>query len=631
MLIRLWYFIFLAALGFSIAQFKAISLNTPMLKKTVFTESIEGVVQDIDHTSRGLKLLVKVNAIRDFPDALKIPEKVSLRLNGRISPEISIGSVIEAKAKLFPVEDALVPGGFDFKRRAYFLGIGASGIIYKIQQVENPSSRSWVFWIKNLRKNITATLYRTLPGPTGSIASALITGEKGRIPPALRDAFADVGIAHILAISGLHLSLVGGLIFFVIRRGLAFVPSFSLRHNTKKWAAFLSIFAAFFYLQISGGATPIQRAFLMFLAAMVAILLDRQILTLRTVAIAAFGILCVVPESLMMPSFQLSFAAVVALISIYENGFFRRFLNRDQGYFKKVVFYIVGMLGTTVMASLATMPFTIYHFHKFTGLGLMGNLLAIPLLSFWIMPLAIVGVILMPFGFATTPLELMGKGIDWMIRGVDFITQHSGFIYQISPSPAWGFGAAIFGGLMLCLLQGKKRFLGLMGIILFFISLFFHNAPQIYISADLKTIAFMTPDGKLAINKARHNTFMGNVWSSWAGIKASNVVRFQDLDSIKCNEDLCQFKVGEKKVVYLKDLRGFSEVCQEADILISQEPLRGLRYKCPSAQFIMDRFDGWRNGSYVMWVKDVLRVLSARDVGGRRWGGIKRMRGVSKG
>jgi len=618
--IRLWYFSFLVSLGFTVSQFKTYLLATPLLEKPIFTQSLKGEIEDIEPTSRGLKIGVHVDSIDNFPSNARLPRKLGLRLNGKNRDALKPGSKIEVQAKLFPTDGAFVPGGFDFKRKAYFLGIGGTGIIYKVKNIQPPQTLSWGMILKNLRHSIGTSLYENLKGPEGAIAGALIIGEKGRIPTALRDIFSDVGIAHILAISGLHLSLVGGLIFFAIRRGLALVPWISLKYNTKKLAAFLSTLAAFFYLHISGGAISIQRAFLMFLITMGAILLERQILTLRSVAIVAFAILCFMPESLMMPSFQLSFAAVVALIATYEKNVFQKFLSKDQGYMKKIFFYGIGMMGTTVVASCATLPFTIYHFHKFTGLGILGNFMAIPLLSFWIMPCAILSILLMPLNLSSISLSCMEKGIHFIIQGATFIVKNAGFSYLIPSLPSWGLAGAVFGGLILCLAEGQKRLLGFLGVGVFLMALFFINVPKIYMSADLKTIGFIAPTGHLVLNKSRQPTFIGSAWASWAGIPESKVMRFQDFPDIKCTNSECRMRVGDRNILYLKNLKGFSEASCQADILVSIFPLRGLRQKCKTSSLTFDRGDGWKNGAYVLWVAGPLRSLNVRQAGGRRWG-----------
>jgi len=269
-------------------------------------------------------------------------------------------------------------------------------------------------------------------------------------------AIRDSGLAHLLAISGLHIGLVAGILFIWVRAMLALVGPLALRYPIKKWAAATAIAGALAYALIAGSTVPTQRAFLTVGLVLAAVMLDRRGLSIRLVAWAALAILIVQPESLLGPSFQMSFAAVTALIASYEVISERRRYD-DYGnstlppWLRKAGLYLIGVALTTLIAGIATAPFAVFHLNRFADYGLAANLLAVPVTAMWVMPSAVVAFLLMPFGMEGLALASMGWGVDVIIKVAETVAGWDGAVTLVSAMPTAALCAIVLGGLWLAL------------------------------------------------------------------------------------------------------------------------------------------------------------------------------------
>ena len=260
------------------------------------------------------------------------------------------------------------------------------------------------------------------------------------------------GLAHLLAISGLHIGLVTGVLFFAIRGILAALEPIALRFAIKKWAALGALLGAFAYLLVTGATVPTQRAFLMAAMVLSAIMLDRTAISMRLVAWAALIVLLIAPESLLGASFQMSFAAVIALVAGYEavRVPFGRW-RAHGGWWRLPLIYLLGVGLTTIIAGSATTPFVIFHFNRFSAFGLAANLLAVPVTALWIMPWATVAYILMPLGLEGVALAPMGWGIEAVIAIAREVAGWPGSVTLVPAMPVSGIALVAAGGLWLCL------------------------------------------------------------------------------------------------------------------------------------------------------------------------------------
>src|SRR5262245_61565467 len=271
--------------------------------------------------------------------------------------------------------------------------------------------------IDALRADITERILKALPGPEGGVVAALLTGEQTAVDKDVTQAMRDSGLAHILSVSGLHIVFVVGLVMGLVRYGIALVPPLALRVDAKKIAAVLALLAALFYTALAGAPVPAQRACAMAGFALIAVLLDRTALSLRLVAWSAIIVLAAAPEALTGASFQMSFAAVIALIAAWEAGSgWRRLHERADlsahRWLWRLAAGVAASLATTLIASVATGAFAAYHFNRVSLLGLVANMLGVPLTGFWIMPWGLLAMLLMPLGLERVALVPMGWGVE---------------------------------------------------------------------------------------------------------------------------------------------------------------------------------------------------------------------------
>lgn len=309
----------LAALGFATAQLHTEAVRAPVLASELRHVSVAGFVET--RRDKRNRLTLRVIAVGDLgPD--KRPYRVRISTASKKTAPRT-GDAVTLRATLRPPPEPVEPGGFDFARRAWFDRLGATGYATgRIEPLAAPPQPPWdiSLWaaIDSLRGSVNDRVRAALPGETGGIAIALITGERGGIPQQMTEAMRDSGLAHVLAISGLHMVIIAGTVFWLARALLALVPGLALRFPIKKWAAAIAVLAAAFYLALSGAAVPTVRAWMMMSIFLIAVMADRPAITMRNVALAALAILAVAPESLFEPSFEMSFAAVIGLVALYE-------------------------------------------------------------------------------------------------------------------------------------------------------------------------------------------------------------------------------------------------------------------------------------------------------------------------
>src|ERR1700690_3351004 len=308
--------------GFAVATLQAARVAHPVLQYPVASVSLSGFIEVREARERSDRVVIRVQHLEGHRTAEGL-ERVRLALRKDTAP--AVGSFVEPKAHLSPPLAPLRPGGYDFARDMFFQRIGASGYaLGKIKVVAPPVSPGlWLHYaafIDGIREAIDKRIRAVIPGDEGSIASALITGKRDAISTPVNDAMYISSLAHVLSISGYHMAVVAGIVFFFIRAGLALIPSIASRHPIKKWAAAAALVAATFYLLLSGAEVATQRSFIMIAIVLVGVMVDRPTLTFRTLTVAALGVLLLQPESVVQPSFQMSFAATLALIAAYQHG-----------------------------------------------------------------------------------------------------------------------------------------------------------------------------------------------------------------------------------------------------------------------------------------------------------------------
>ncbi|MCK5296961.1 MAG: ComEC/Rec2 family competence protein, partial [Alphaproteobacteria bacterium] len=623
-------------LGFSVAQLRSLSVSAPVLEKKV-TSFIAGRVLEVQNLSSGKQRVILVNL--EIKRLKNPPLKVRISLT-KYSEKVFAGQTISLRAVLMPPSSPSMPEAFQFQRMAWFQQLGAVGYaVSRWKEVKTAPEVSF-FNIAQLRNNMTERIREILPDINGAVATALISGERAAIPKKLYNAYRDSGLAHLLSISGLHMSIVAGLVFFGVRAFLALIPAIAVRYPIKKWTAGASIAITFVYLLISGMRVPTQRAFIMTTIVLLAVLFDRKAISMRLVAIAAIAVLLIHPEAITGASFQMSFAAVIALIAAYESGAGRlqKFITEIGGFsfFRIVIVYFAGVVVTDLIASVATTPFAVYHFNRINVYTLLGNFLAAPIVGLWVMPASLLAVLLMPFGLDAWLLVFAGQGISAINDITAFVSSLPYASIRIPAMPLYGLVMISIGGVWLCLWRKKWRLLGLVPFIAGLITPFLTVQPDILVNQDGTLFAVQDNNGKFILSSTTGNKFAREIWLEragqqspdkktrkewrelWSGVKENPSI------NLNCDSLGCIYKSGKHTIAFIKDGKALIEDCQNANIVISPIPVRA---DCSSANIIIDRFTLWKNGAYAIWLEEEkARVVSGLDATGERLWTLKRGR-----
>src|SRR4051795_5581556 len=513
--------VMIAAVAAGFATWKTARIAHGVLARPMFSVSLSGFVETRDIRERTDRFVLRVAHMESPKSQIRL-ERVRLSVRKGTAP--AVGSFIELKARLQPPLAPMRPGSYDFGRDMYFQGIGASGFVMGgIKAVEPPQSGGlslrYAAFMQGLRDAIDARIRLTLDGDKRAIATALLTGRRDAITTPVNDAMFISGLGHVLSISGYHMAVVAGVVFFAVRALLALIPSLTVGFPIKKWSAAAALGAALFYLLLSGAEVATQRSFFMTAVVLIAVVVDRRAVTFRTLAVAAMIVLSIAPEALVHPSFQMSFAATLALVALIQVGMPRLFASPDHSATAKVALWggreIMMLTLASLVAGLATMPYAAFHFHRVTPYGVLANLAAMPVVSAVVMPAGLLGLVAMPFGFDGLFWAIMGIGIDWMISVTQWVAALPGAVGRV---PAFDIGpliAASAGIILLGLLRTPLRWSG--AVLVLMAALWAARVPQpdILISADGRNVGVRGQDGRLHLMhavKGSRDSFLLKEW-----------------------------------------------------------------------------------------------------------------------
>ena len=612
-----------ASLGFAAAQLRTWSQSAPVLQRDLGIVGLSGRVILTESMPEGVRLtLSEVHVDRMAAEAT--PDHVRIRLPERLTPPPP-GAVIRLKAMLHPPPPPAEPGAYDFQRQAFFDGNGGIGFaLTQPELVDGPPPSLWrrlMLPMERARAWLAVRCDAVIADhDTAAVTAALLNGEQTGIPAGVMTDYRNSGLAHLLSISGLHIALVAGLVFFVVRALLALIEPLALRYPIKKWAALAGLAAAILYLLLVGPAAPTLRSVLTTGTVMVAIMADRNPVSMRLWALSAMAIMLYTPEQLMGPSFQMSFAAVGALIATYEvaNPHLIRW-RAGSGGLGHAAIWLGGSVLTSVVATLAVTPFSFYHFQQDALYGTLSNMIAVPLTSFWVMPWALLVYVLAPFGLDAFALIPMGWGVaacNWLAH---LTAALPGAVIRAPAMPDWGLAAIAGGGLWLMLWRGGWRLWGAPLILAGFLSLATVSRPDILVSADGGVMAVRTSGGGLSLSREKsadrltvqnwlHRDGTTEAAEPWPGEGRSADSR------LACDDLACLYRLGGRTVVLVRDRLAIDEDCDGADLVISPEPV----HRCPGPR-IIDLWALRRDGAHTVRLVDGrLEVHSVRERRGER-------------
>ena len=312
------------------------------------------------------------------------------------------------------------------------------------------------------------------------------------------------------------MAVVAGVVFFLLRALLALIPGLADRAPIKKWAAFAALLVTAFYLVLSGNQVATQRSFIMIAVVLIGVMLDRPTLTMRTITIAALVVLLSAPQAVVHPSFQMSFAATLALIAGYERGAVRLKAGADSSFGSRVALWgvneIIALTIASLLAGCATMPYAAFHFHRLSPYGVIANLLAMPVVSAWVMPMGILGVVAMPFGFDAECWRQMGHGIAWMDWVARWVASLPGAYGRVTLFGTGPLLIATAGLLIVTLLKTPLRWSGAALVLIAVIAAARTPRPDVLIAADGRAVAVRGLDGKLSFHRTGSDTFAIREW-----------------------------------------------------------------------------------------------------------------------
>ncbi len=506
-----------AGLGFAAALLHARAAAAPVLNEMV-EETLDGRVRALAVSASGAPRLT-LDRVRIYGlTEAETPARVRVSLVGQeMAAAPRPGERVRVYARLFPPGGPVEPGAFDFRRAAWFAGIGGVGYALgpPLALGRETAADGARLWLAERRAALADALRARLPAAEGAFAAAVIVGDRSGIDAADIDALRAANLAHLLAISGLHMGILCGLLFALTRLGVAAVPALGLRVNGKKLAAGVALLGGAGYLALSGATVPTQRAYAMVAVALVAVLADRPAITLRALGVAALIVLALRPVSLFDPGFQMSFAATAGLVAVFE-AWPRRRAPPPSGIAARgvrlVAIYFGALVLSSVVAGLATAPYAAAHFNRVPLYGLPANLVAVPVMGLWIAPMAVLAGALAPLGLAGPALAAMGAGIGLVLEIATVVASWEG---AVMPMPAGGgaaLGLVTLGGLWMVLLASPLRLAGALPLAIGIWALSDPPPrPPILLAPGARLVGVMGPEGRV-VDHPRAQSFAAESW-----------------------------------------------------------------------------------------------------------------------
>ena len=594
--------------GFVLAKLRQEYVQTPLLASGISQSDISGIVADVESRDRQrIIMLVEVQSATHIPDG-QVPRR--LRVSAFIKNKILIGDTVSFSASLLPLPRPVSPGGFDYGRMLYFWSVGGTAQVKgEVAIHDEPVSLRYELrrQFHGLRSSMGERITRAIPGPLGAFANALITGERAAIPDSMNLSLQISGLYHILSISGLHMSLVAGGVFFIVRAVLALFPGLALRRPIKKYAAGAALFVGLIYMLLADFGAATERSYIMIAVMFFAILVDRPAISLRNLAISAIIILVVTPEESTGASFQMSFLAVMALVAFFEWWKSRRvdvkaFDQASGVRLAKLAWtWIAVSVLTTLVAGSASSIAAVYHFGRASPYGVVANALVLPITEFLVMPEALAAALLMPFGLEGWALDVMHFGLWLTMLVSNEIASWPGANLMLAQPSLIGTGVVSLGLYVVCMAARSVKLIGVLAMAagVFLASL--GERAQILVEERAGNVAIRDNSGSLVLANASGGKFAAIKWLNVNGESVS-LPQAAERPGWSCLEDSCFAEVKGLQVGYIRKQEGLAD-CPPVDIVITDFPLRGA---CAEAKLRIDRFHVWRNGAHafslMMWV-----------------------------
>jgi len=596
-------------LGFFLAQHRTYSAAPPIIDTGDRAVSLHGWIEAVERSGPRPRLRLRVVAFNN--DLAAVPKRIRVRAAaGAFTP----GDAVSLRAVLSRPPGPAAPGGYDPARAAWFDQIALTGFaVTPLTASDQPMGAGLERGLAKLRWRLAERI-RAQAGPrTGGVAAALLTGDRSGVDEADAEALRVSGLGHILAISGLHMALFAGGVYFAVRYALDAIEPVARAHDPRRPAAAVALLAATAYLILSGAAIPTQRAWVMAAVVLIGVMLDRRALSLRALAIAALTVLVLKPESVVEPGFQMSFAAVAALIAVYEAWGRIRISNGSRpGLAGRAFHAFAGLSTTSLVAGAATGAFAGFHFQRMAAYGLFANLAAMPIFTFWVMPAGIIALALAPLGLESLPLQVMDLGLRLVLGIAHFTSERDGA--GVSILAADGLVIALYGagfaaltiGLGLIRLGGAVACIAALGVWAL------QSTPDLMVTEDGVVIARFEQSGVFQTTSARRSRFDAGVFMQRAGQGRSALPPAP----LRCDGAGCVGEIdGGLSIAITTSPEALAEDCARVDLVIFDGEASPWRRRRCRALLLDDDFRASEGGLQFEVREGALRAMrSSNDV-----------------
>ena len=608
--------LFMAAIGFASAQFA--TARAPPLEADLPTHAtvVSGTVRAVEYLPEGRRVTFESVRLSQTDPPLRHTIRVRLRKTDR--GPVATGDAARLRALVRPPAPPSYPGGWDLQRDAFYAGLGGSGYaLGPVERLTEATPSGPARWMQGLRETIAARIVAVVPGAAGAVCVTLLTGGQTSIPEAEHQAFRDSGLAHLLAVAGLHIGIVMGFAMTVARLGFACSERASLFWPTKTLAALAALAVGGFYMVLTGMHVPIVRSFSMACLFTLGAVTHRRVVSLRGLGLAGVVLMLLEPQEVPGVSFQMSFSAVLALIAGYEA--LRPWLRQLHGHswHRRLASHIVALALTSALAGTASAPYGAYHFGHVQVYFVVANMVAVPMTAMWTMPLGLIALALMPLGLEWLALIPMGWGSEAIVWVAMTTASWPAATFPVPHIPAWGLAVFSLGLAWLGIWRTRLRLFGLLPMLVGLAAPVTERAPDVLVSADARLIGARI-GGEVFIQQAQGGSaFVRDAWLQlWMRPTARPFPT--ESDGIACAKDSCLLRPRpDSKGVLL--MRGPSRPpqCAAAAAIVSAEPARGL---CPRPwPQLVDRFTVWRQGAAAIWLTpEGATVLTDRMARGDR-------------
>ena len=603
----------LACVGCLIVWAKAAMLGQPPLARPAFVD-IAAVVRSIEPRPARGDTRVTVRPL----DRTDLPPRIRVNIRDSDLPAgMKIGATIRFRARLMPPAPPAVPGAYDFAQRAYFQGIGATGRALAPIRVVRPGEGGG----PSLRQRLSAHVRSRMATSEGSIAAALATGDLGAISDADAEAMRRSGLAHLLSISGLHVTALIGAVIFLLFRLLALSPRLALHWPLMLIAAGGGALAGIGYTLLTGAEVPTVRSAVAALLVLGGLALGREAITLRLVAAGALFVLLLWPESLLGPSFQMSFAAVTAIVALAEMRWFRAVTSaRDEGWGRKAARTLLGLFLTGLAVEIVLAPIALYHFHQAGMLGSAANLVAIPLTTFVIMPFEALALFLDIAGIGAPAWWVVEQALHLLLLLAHAVASSPAAVAAMPSFSAAPLILIAAGGVWSLLWRSRQRWWGIVPAAVGSVMVLATPAPDVLVTGDGRHVAIRTQTGAMAVLRDRAGDYVRDTLSESAGYEGE-LGALAQLPEARCSPDLCalamdragrRWRLLATRSFNLVDARQLAADCEDADIVVSD---RRLPRNCRPRWLKLDKAALRQTGGLAIYLNDgtVRTVRKAGD------------------